>query len=202
MAAKSEQDPRSEPVADADAREGASFEALYERYGGRVLNLAFRMTGNEESARDLTQEVWIKVYEHMDTFESRSDVFTWIYRITVNHVLTHLKREKRARWVNLLDQSVGEVLHEDAIDPRVRERTTVPRADSGVESDERAQAVWRAIQSLDPKYRTPIVLFHYEELSYREIADAMGLSLPAVEVRIHRARKKLGEILGPILDTL
>ncbi len=202
MAVSSKQTPRPEPTSGPDEPEIASFEAMYDRYGGRVLNLTYRMTGNEESARDLAQEVWIKVFERMDTFEERSDVFTWIYRITVNHVLSHLKRERRAKWINLLDRSIADVLQDETVDPRFLERGETPQADAVVESGERAHRVWRAIQSLDPKYRVPLVLYHYEELSYLEIADTMGLSLSAVEARIHRARKQLAKVLGPLLDAL
>jgi RNA polymerase sigma-70 factor (ECF subfamily) len=188
--------------AAADDREAASFEAIYQRHGTRVLNLAYRMTGNEETARDLAQEVWIKVFERLDTFEARSDVFTWIYRITVNHALNHMKRERRVRWLDLLDRPVGEVLREENADPAFLERTEAPRADAAIEADERACRVWQAIQALDPKYRAPLVLFHYEELSYQEIADTMKLSMAAVEARIHRARKQLAKTLGPLLDRI
>jgi RNA polymerase sigma-70 factor (ECF subfamily) len=190
------------PRAAGDDREAASFEAIYERHGTRVLNLAYRMTGNEETARDLAQEVWIKVFERLDTFEARSDVFTWIYRITVNHALNHMKRERRVRWLDLLDRSVGEVLREEKADPAFLERTEAPRADAVIEADERALRVWQAIQALDPKYRVPLVLFHYEELSYQEIADTMKLSMAAVEARIHRARKQLAKTLSPLLDRI
>jgi RNA polymerase sigma-70 factor (ECF subfamily) len=185
-----------------DEGEAASFEAIYERYGARVLNLAYRMTGNEEVARDLAQDVWVRVFERLNTFEARSDLFTWIYRITVNHALNHMKRERRVRWLDLLDRSVGEVLREEDVDPAYRERREAPRADARLEADERAVRLWQAIQSLNPKYRVPLVLFHYEELSYQQVADAMGLSMAAVEARIHRARRKLAEALGPLLDAL
>jgi RNA polymerase sigma-70 factor (ECF subfamily) len=188
---------RAAPPGDA-----GSFEAIYERYGTRVLNLAYRMVGNEETARDLAQEVWIKVFERLDTFESRAEVFTWIYRITVNHALNHMKRERRVRWLDVLDRSVGEVLREESADPAFVEGAESPPADTVMEADERARHLWRAIQSLDPKYRVPLVLFHYEEQSYKQIADALELSMAAVEARIHRARKQLAKKLGPLLDQL
>jgi len=193
----------SGPAQDAaDQGEAASFEAIYDRYGARVLNLAYRMTGNQEAARDLAQEVWIKVFQHLPTFEARADVFTWIHRITVNHVLNHLKKEKRRRWVNLLDRSVGEVLSEEDEEIVLYDRSEAARPNAGVEDAERARYVWRAIQSLDPKYRVPIVLFHYEDQSYQQIADTMELSMSAVVARIHRARKQLAKALGPLLDQL
>lgn len=179
-----------------------SFEELYERYGTRVLNLIHRMTGNEEVARDLAQDVWLRVHGHLDRFEARADIFTWIYRIAVNLTLNYLKREKRRRWIDLLDQSVGEVLSHESEDLVMPSPSKAERQDRAVEDEERARALWEAVQSLDPTYRVPIVLFHYEDQSYQQIADTMGLSMVAVQARIFRGRKQLAKILGPLLDQL
>jgi len=179
-----------------------SFEALYERYGSRVLNLIHRMTGNEEVSRDLAQDVWLRVHGHLDHFEARADVFTWIYRIAVNLTLNHLKREKRRRWIDLLDRSVGEVLSDESEDLVLPPPPTAGRPDRIMENEERARKLWLAVQSLDPKYRVPIVLFHYEDQSYQQIADTMGLSMVAVQARIFRGRKQLAKILGSLLDQL
>jgi len=179
-----------------------SFEELYERYGTRVLNLIHRMTGNDEVARDLAQDVWLRVHGHLDRFEARADIFTWIYRIAVNLTLNYLKREKRRRWIDLLDRSVGDVLSEESEDLVMPNPSKTERQDRAVENEERAQALWEAVQSLDPKYRVPIVLFHYEDQSYQQIADTMGLSMVAVQARIFRGRKQLAKILGPLLDQL
>lgn len=187
---------------DRPADDLPSFEELYERYGTRVLNLIHRMTGNDEVARDLAQDVWLRVHGHLDRFEARADVFTWIYRIAVNLTLNHLKKEKRRRWIDLLDRSVGEVLSEESEDLVMATPTTAERQDRVVENEERARALWEAVQSLDPKYRVPIVLFHYEDQSYQQIADTMGLSMVAVQARIFRGRKQLAKILGPLLDQL
>jgi len=191
------------PPNDRPADDLPSFEALYERYGSRVLNLIHRMTGNDEVARDLAQDVWMRVHGHLDRFEARADVFTWIYRIAVNITLNHLKREKRRRWMDILDRSVGEVLSgesEELVLPTPP--STGQRPDRTVETDQRARALWKAVQSLDPMYRVPIVLFHYEDQSYQQIADTMGLSMVAVQARIFRGRKQLAKILGPLLDQL
>jgi RNA polymerase sigma-70 factor, ECF subfamily len=179
-----------------------SFEELYERYGTRVLNLIHRMTGNDEVARDLAQDVWLRVHGHLDRFEARAEIFTWIYRIAVNLTLNYLKREKRRRWIDLLDRSVGDVLSEESEDLVMPSPSKTERQDRAVENEERAHALWEAVQSLDPKYRVPIVLFHYEDQSYQQIADTMGLSMVAVQARIFRGRKQLAKILGPLLDQL
>jgi RNA polymerase sigma-70 factor (ECF subfamily) len=176
-----------------------TFEEIYEAYADRVLNLAYRMTGNEDTARDLTQEIFIKVYEHLESFEHRSQVFTWLYRIAVNHITNHLNKEKRRRWLSLMEWKISDVFREEeagaAFDPPAKE---LP-ADKKLEADERAKLVWSMVQTLPVKYRAPLVLFHYDGMSYREIADTLGLSLSAVETRIHRAKKQLAGKLEPWL---
>jgi len=124
--------------------ETPSFDALYERYGSRVLNVIYRMTGNQEVAHDLAQDVWMRVYQNLDRFEARADVFTWIYRIAVNRSLNHLKQEKRRRWIDLLDRTVGEVLTEDNVDQTVMVRPPARRPDRTVEDEQLARHLWNA----------------------------------------------------------
>jgi RNA polymerase sigma-70 factor (ECF subfamily) len=191
----------TDPTGRTD-RDAPSFDALYERHGTRVLNLIHRMTGNADVSRDVAQDVWVQVYRNLDRFESRADHFTWIYRISVNMTLNHLKREKRRRWVDLLDRPVGDALSDGGDDPPLAIPDAAESPHRVLEKAELASHLWRAIQSLDPMYRVPIVLFHYEEQSYQEIADTLGLSMTAVQARIFRARKQLAKILGPVLDGL
>jgi RNA polymerase sigma-70 factor (ECF subfamily) len=174
-----------------------SFDEIYASYADRVLNLAYRFTANEETARDLTQEVFIKVYNNLESFEQRSQVYTWVYRIAVNHITNHLKKERRRRWVNLLDRTVSEAVQAEGVEPTFEHRVANAPADSKIEERERAQIVWAAIRSLSVKYRVPLVLHHYEGLPYKDIAESMGISMSAVESRIHRAKKQLIKKLEP-----
>lgn len=167
-----------------------------------MFNLARQITGNEDVARDLAQDVWLQVYDHLDRFEARADVFTWIYRITVNRTLNHLKREKRRRWVSILDQTVGEALSTEENSVALSLPSGDAPQDRVVEDEQLARHLQRAIQKLHPKYRVPIILFHFEEQSYQQIAETMGLSMTAVRARIARARKQLAKTLGPLLDQL
>ena len=160
------------------------------------------MTGNEEISRDLAQDVWLQVYRHLDQFEARADPYTWIYRITVNRTLNHLKSEKRRRWVSILDQTVGEALSSDDDAPVVVPPASGPTPDRAIEDEELSQHLWRAIQSLDSMYRVPLILFHFEGQSYQQVADTMGLSMTAAQARILRARKQLAKRLRPLLGQL
>ncbi len=181
--------------------DNAAFEQIYHQYSARILNLIYRMTGSEEVARDLTQEVFVKVYENIGKFRGESQIFTWLYRIATNHTLNYLKREKRYKWLNLLDKPISEVLQENKIDNQFW-AVGSPRPDRQMEKKQREQIVWKLIQQLSPKYRVPYVLNRYENLSYQEIADTLNLSLSAVETRIHRAKKELVKKLNPIANDI
>jgi RNA polymerase sigma-70 factor (ECF subfamily) len=181
--------------------DAGTFESVYADYADTILNLAWRMTANEDVARDLTQDIFIKVYQNLDRFEGRSSVYTWIYRIAVNHIYNHLKKERRHRWVDLLDATVSEAVQDD--DAGLGGLSAPEAAaDRLMEDAERAGVVWRAVTALPPKYRVPIVLYHYQGMSYKEIAAAAELSMSAVEARIHRGRKKLVKLLEPWMDRI
>jgi RNA polymerase sigma-70 factor (ECF subfamily) len=179
-----------------------AFEEVYASNAERVLNLAYRLTGDEETARDLCQEIFVKVYQNLASFEHRSQVSTWIYRIAVNHISNYLKKERRLRWVRVLDRDVSDIIREDDIEPVFRRRTSTPTSEQRLEQAQRAQIVWGTIQTLPVKYRVPLVLHHYEGLSYKDIADAMQLSMSAVESRIHRAKRQLIKKLQPWLGKI
>jgi RNA polymerase sigma-70 factor (ECF subfamily) len=179
-----------------------SFDDVYRRFGERILNLAYRMTQDEQASRDLTQDVFLKVYQNLGGFRQDSTLYTWIYRIAANHVLNYLKRQKRIRWERLLDKSVGELLNEDRVlEPAFNVAAPVT-PDRIVEDEERQRIVWGAVQHLPLNYRLPFVLFHYEGLSYAQIAESLGLSQSAVETRIHRAKGRMVEILKPWLKSI
>ncbi len=182
-----------------DIRNSAGFEEIYNSYGKRILNLAFRMTSSQDEAQDLTQEIFIKVYERLDSFRENSSIYTWIYRIAVNHILNYLKKEKRKRWVRILDLKVpGLADQEEPPQPDFPDNDSLP-PDKILEISERDKIINSIIDSLHPKYKVPFVLFRIEGMSYKEIADSMDLSLSAVEARIHRAKKQLIKKIEPWL---
>ena len=177
-----------------------SFEDIYLDYGGRILNLLYRFTSREQVARDLLQDVFIKVYEHMDSFENRSQIYTWIYRIAVNHALNHLKRERRSVWFDLMDETVADLVRKEKIDAPGFGAVEPLRPDEALEDLEREEYLKRAIDSLHPMYRIPFLLFRDEHLSYAEISKVLDISHSTVESRIHRARKMLIKKLSPLLE--
>ena len=176
------------------------FETLYRDYGRSVLNLVYRMTGNEEVARDLTQDVFYKIYMRLDEFEGRSRIYTWIYRITINHVLNYLKRERRRKWVELLEKRIDEVFDETSGMEDWRMAPQPP--DVRLEEHQQEKIIWHIVQQLPDKLKLPFILHRYEQLAYKEIAEILDVSVSAVESRIYRARKQLVKKLEPWLGKI
>jgi RNA polymerase sigma-70 factor, ECF subfamily len=178
-----------------------TFEEIYKENADRILNLAYRMTGKEELARDITQDVFMKVYENSDTFREQSKISTWIYRIAMNHIINLVRREKRLKFFNTLEKGFGsEANYDNAV--TVWEENLPTRPDRVLEENEKEMIIRKMIDELAPKYKIPLLLFRYEDMSYKEIADQLNISVSAVESQIHRAKKKLAEKLKPWIKSL
>jgi len=181
-----------ESVLVAQAREGdaAAFAELVRRYEGKIFRLAQHVTQNREDAEDVLQETFMKAYEHLDQFKGDSKFYTWIVRIAVNQALMKLRRRKTDKSVSLDEQiDTGEdtVVREIAAwdeDPEQR-----------FSREELGSILDKAIQALDPPYRSVFLLRDIDELSTEETAEALGLSIPAVKSRLLRARLQLREKL-------
>lgn len=171
-----------------------AFDLLVERYQARTLSLCFRFLQEPEDARDIAQEVFIKVYHHLGAFKPEAQFSTWLYRITVNACLNALRSRRRRRW--LLPFSA----------PDARFTANIMNVADGngnpeltLEKSEQSQALQKALDALPEDQRTAIILHRYQGLSYKEIATVLQASVASVESRIHRGRKKLGVLLAKYL---
>ena len=173
------------------------FDEIYRLYGGKVLNLAMRMTQDEQAARDLTQDIFLKVYQSLPGFRQDAQLYTWIYRIASNHILSHLRRQKRVRWERFMEAPLGDLISDhDAASP-ASAPSDAPLPDALLEREERQEIVRNALGKLPPKYRLPYILFHFEGMRYDEIAESLNLNMSTVQIRIHRAKGKMIEQLRP-----
>ena len=163
-------------VARCLAGEHNAYEAIVSRYQKGLFNVALRMLGNYEDARDATQTAFIKAYEHLDSFNPEQRFFNWLYRILKNECLNSLRGRRAAEPV-----SVG--------------LAATNRADP-VEERERHQAVQSALLTLSMEYREVVVLRHFTDLSYDEIAATLGIPAKTVKSRLYTARQQLGERLA------
>lgn len=183
-------------------KEPPNFEEIYRENAPRVLNLCYRMVGNEQTARDLAQDVWVKALRNLSEFKGHSSVSTWLYRITVNHIFNYYKQQKRRRWREILNLDLREGLREEAPLPGDFADDREPDPLDILQDKERNRIVWQMIQRLPAAQRVPLILFRYEGLSYQEISEVMGISTNAVESRLHRAKRNLRKWLEPYITKI
>lgn len=189
-------DPRDRPaVAPADDDLAAlaeadpvpSFDEVATRYGPTVYQIAYRLTGDDEEARDLAQDVFVRVYRNLDKYEPGT--FTgWLYRVTKNLFLDRIRRRKRFRMEPLPDEDWRQPV-DLAPGPADRVEQGLLRGD-----------IEQAIVGLPPTFRTAVVLCDVQGLTYDEISEATGWPLGTVRSRIHRGRKLLREALTEDVD--
>jgi RNA polymerase sigma-70 factor (ECF subfamily) len=156
-----------------------AFEKIYKAAGDYVYNVAFRIIGNKELAEEVTQDVFLKIYESLKDFEFRSAIKTWIYRITVNTALNASK--KRSKDMGRVTDYDEEVLNKPASDI-LRER---------INEEENEILVQRLLTALEPDQKACVVLRDMEGLSYKDIAQTLMINVNTVRSRLKRAREKL-----------
>ena len=163
----------------------AAFEELYQRYSPMVYHLALRLAGDPEEAADLTQDVFLRVYRHLEGFGGRSSLKTWIYRVALNQCRSRLGRHRPPTRPLAEEGAEGEA----------------PIADPGRGPEELALAhdaarrVGRALAALPLPFREAVVLRDLDGLAYAEIADVVGVRIGTVRSRIARGREQLRRTL-------
>ena len=158
-----------------------AFEELIGRYQERVFRLLSRYSRDRDECEDLAQEVFLKVFRKLHTFSQDSAFFTWLYRITVNTATDHVTKRSRRR-LQLVEDN--ETLDEG------QPRSEMAGVDQSLLDAELAEVTRSILDSLPEKYRSILVLREFEELSYTEIAEVLGIQLGTVESRLFRARQR------------
>jgi RNA polymerase sigma-70 factor (ECF subfamily) len=160
-----------------------AFSELVALFESRVYRAAYALTGNEQDARDLSQETFISAYRGIGRFRGKSSFFTWLYRILLNTFKSSLRRKKTVREEISGDERAADVTSRSASEwEKASQREIVDRA-------------YKAISSLPHQQRMVIVMRCLEEMTYREIAQAMRCSIGTVKSRIHAARLSLKQQL-------
>ncbi len=155
-----------------------AFEALLVRYEKPVYNAAYRMLHNPEDARDVTQTVFLKVYEHLDQYDPSRRFFSWIYRITLNESINWLKKSSRQQALDTDTADQGHGPEQQAGDAQLGE---------GMEA---------ALMTIKSEYRAVIILKHVLGCSYVEISETLDIPEKTVKSRLYTARQKLAERLS------
>ncbi len=167
------------------------FEELVEKYKDRVYSMAFRFTGNPQEGQDLAQEIFINIFRNIGSFEAQSALSTWIYRVSLNRCLDwQRKQQRRASHLTFMS---GRREEDQNILDRVSTGTDGP--EETYLHQEQSKELQGAIANLPEKYKTVIILYHFQQLSYQEIGSILKIPVRTVETHLYRAKQKLKQIL-------
>ena len=158
-----------------------AFAALVEKYRVKMFNLAYSLIRNQETADDMAQDIFIKAYVSLPKFQHKSEFGTWLYRIAVNTIKDHLKKESRAKMIPFDENLAGHTPRVDELTKREKEQEKV----------DRKQNLYAAIRSLPEKHRIILTLRDIQGFPYGEIVKILNISPGTVDSRLHRARKML-----------
>ena len=164
----------------------AAFKTLMERYQLQVFRTVMGFLHTKEDAEDITQEVFIRVYQSLHTFQGGSEFSTWLYRITINMSLNFLRSNRKKRMLQSL---------EALFTLRSEEKNPLEE----LESAERDRRIRKAIDSLPERQRMAFILSRYQELPQKKIAAVMNRSEGAVEQLLQRAKENLQKKLSPTI---
>lgn len=170
----------------------AAFEFIFNKYKTRVINLAYGFLRDRASAEDTAQNVFLKIYQKKAKPDSRAKFSTWLYRVTVNASLDIL-RSRKFTPVSIDQESGPAGSGKGALKDKLPDSKSNLR--QILEREELAVLVRREIDQLPEKFRAPLLLYQFEDMSYREIASILGLSEKAVERRLYHAREILRQFL-------
>lgn len=180
----------------AKSGDEAAFAEVVTRYKNPITNFLYRFLNDHEEAVDLAQETFVRVYFALDRYHTNYAFSTYIYRIASNLAISELRKRKRRSVLSL----TGLFQSEDGGDVEFQPPDRRPLADTHVIDAERDGAIAKAIASLPPKYRLPVVLRDIEGRSYDEVAEIMKLGLGTTKSRISRARAMLREKLSGYME--
>ncbi|MBV9439613.1 MAG: sigma-70 family RNA polymerase sigma factor [Candidatus Eremiobacteraeota bacterium] len=175
------------PVEPPSAEAAAFLEQAMEQYGKATFNFAYRLTGNEADARDLTQDAFIRVYRAWRSFQPGTSFLSWIYRIVTNLYRDELRRRK--------GRFQEEIPEDNAPQQYAGQRPLAVDPIEEYMSGQLGEPLAKALAGLSPEQRQVVVLADIEEYSYQEIADIMGCSIGTVRSRLHRARALLRRLV-------
>ncbi|HEV8081613.1 MAG TPA: RNA polymerase sigma factor [Chitinophagaceae bacterium] len=170
-------------------KDRAAFKILVDTWQDMVYNTALGILQNAEDAEDVSQEVFIQVYESVSSFKGESKFSTWLYRITITKTTDHIRKKKRKKRFAFIQSLYGNN------DEQIIDLPDFFHPGISLENKENGAILFKAIEQLLPNQKAAFVLSKLENLSYKEIAEVMNLSEAAVDALLQRAKDKLKKIL-------
>ena len=180
-------------VKDGDVQ---AFEQLFNRHQKRVYNLVYRMVGNEQDAADLTQEVFVRVFNSRRTLKDEATFVAWLRTVATNICRDHFRKVGRTIKADSLDAPIS--LEEGEVQREVEDWSSNP--ERAFDRKDLQEATTRAMNSLSDEHRTVVVLHHIEGMDVRDIARELGIAEGTVKSRLARARDELKRKLGHYVE--
>lgn len=175
---------------DADA-----WEEIVQRYHRRIFNICYRFVGSSDDAEDLTQEVFIKMYRTLQSYDVERGAFmTWVTTMTRNLLVDHFRKGKQDRATDSLDATVSVDQEGPTLAEQLPDQAALP--DARQQSREVQESVHRALEKLSPELREAVILRDLQDLDYREIAAVLRVPEGTVKSRINRGRTELARLLS------
>lgn len=173
--------------------EQEAFNELVIRYQGRIYNLVYKYVSNAETARDLSQEIFIKAFRALPHFKRQSAFYSWLYRIAINLCIDFIRQQKRGRALSFEDLATG------AGNDEVAFNDVSPLPPDQLETKELGQIIGQAVQQLPPKQQRVFNLRYHDGLQLKEIAAQLDRSEGTIKAHLHHAHKRLRTLLVPYL---
>ncbi len=169
------------------AGDQAAFRELVKRYQQKAYGIAFSMLRDADDAMDVTQEAFIKVHRYLDNFKGSSSFYTWLYRITVNLCIDHIRKNKKAQTVEYEDA----MDHDEGQGGELLPSTMDMDPARNLDRRELREMIDRALERLSPTHRAVILMREVEGLSYKEMAEVMEVSMGTIMSRLFHARRRM-----------
>lgn len=168
------------------------FSEIVDLYKNRVFACAYKFTNDYNEAQDLSQEIFIKIYKQINTFRFECKLSTWIYKVSTNLCIDWKKKNSRIKIVNIsdYDKDISSFTEMSYAEKEIPEEKIIGLEDQN--------EIHRTIHNLPDKYKTVIIMYHFNDMSYKEISKTLDVPEKTVETRLYRARRMLRDELENI----
>lgn len=183
-------------VTRCQAGDQDAFKELVQRYQRKVYGIAYGMLRDSEDAMDVTQEAFIRVHRYLDRFKGSSSFFTWLYRITVNLCIDHLRKEGKAQTVDYND-ALSHADQQEAA--QLRPWSLDMNPGRAMDRKELREMIDKALDQLSANHRAVLLMREVEGLSYKEMADVMQCSKGTIMSRLFHARRRMQLAITEVL---
>jgi RNA polymerase sigma-70 factor (ECF subfamily) len=175
--------------------DAGAWEELVRQHNRRIYNICYRFTGSADQAADLTQEVFIRMYRTLDSYDpAKASFMTWVATMTRNLLVDYFRKSKQDRVTDSLESQTTEGDEGPTLGEQIADRAATP--DVGVQKRETREQVQRALEKLSPDLREAVILRDLQDMDYRDISQVLKVPEGTVKSRINRGRTELARLLS------